>query len=79
MAYKVIYADPIALNVDEEGVYMEFMCDNATELAALPTEGSLYGGPRPGSLALCLSDESSRKAFYVLSTARTWVFLKEVT
>lgn len=76
--YKVIYTDPSSQNADGEGVYTEYLCDDATGLAALPTTGSICGGPRSGSLALCLSDAESRKALYVLSVARSWEFVVEV-
>ena len=75
----VIYTNPSSLNADGEGVYTEYQCDNAAALAALPTQGNVNGGPRPGSLALCLADGEGRKALYVLSAARTWEFLKVVS
>ncbi len=75
----VIYTNPSSLNTDGEGVYTEYLCDNATALAALPTQGDVTGGPRSGSLALCLADGEGRRALYVLSSARTWEFLKVVS
>lgn len=75
----VIYTNPSSLTSDGEGSYTEYICDNATALAALPTEADAYGGPRPGSLALCMADDQGRKSIYTLSAARQWVFLKEVS
>lgn len=76
----VIYTNPSSLNADGEGVYTEYLCDNAMALAALPTQGDVTGGPRPGSLALCLADGvHGAPAIYVLSAAREWTFIKEVT
>lgn len=77
---RVIYTNPSSLNADGEGVYTEYICDTAAALAALPTQGGINGGPRPGSPALCLhKDTDSIARLYVLSVARTWEFLKVVS
>lgn len=76
--FCTIFTDTSSLNSDGAGICTVYIADDATALAALPTVGDTFSGPRPGSLALCLNDAQNRKAWYILSAARDWEFLREV-
>ena len=59
---------------NEEGVYMEFICDTAEDIAQLPTGrecGVYLDRPRPGSMAVCIA----QKSLYTLSNQREWKLL----
>ena len=72
MNYSVIYCSPVGVNTDGEGAYMEFLLTDESAIAELPTQGSVFGGPRPGSLALLPPASGGSATLYVLSTERTW-------
>lgn len=76
--FCTIFSDSSSINADGSGTFTVYLADNALGLAALPTVGDTFSGPRPGSLALCLADSQNRKAWYILSGARAWEFLREV-
>lgn len=56
--------------VDDDGVYVEFICDSSSDISNLPTAYSdtFKIKPRPGSTAL----DCDASEVYVLSPARTW-------
>ncbi len=78
--YKIIYTSPADLNTDGEGTYTEYIVDTSDHLDELPTSGSVYAGPRPGSLALVEVDSGhdGGKTLYILTVGRQWDFIKEV-
>ena len=58
---------------NDEGIYIEYVCDNVSDVSTLPT-GKESGGsdrPRPGSVAIV----TAAAEIYVLSNAREWVQL----
>ena len=70
--YSVIYSSPVGINSDDKGAYMEFLLTSAEAVADLPTDGSVFGGPRPGSLALLPPESGGAATLYVLGVDRTW-------
>lgn len=74
---SVISISTQGIDVSVNGAYVEYLCDTADDIASLPTAGG-SSGVRPGSLALCMADADDKKALYILTSNREWVFLREV-
>lgn len=70
--YSVIYCSPVGINTDDKGAYMEFLLQSEAAVADLPTQGDVFGGPRPGSLALLPPASGGSATLYVLGVDRTW-------
>lgn len=60
---------------DKYGVYTEFVCSSASDIANLPTgaESAVLDRPRPGSIAVVPSADGRGMSTYVLSNGHTWV------
>ena len=77
---------------DSHGIYTEYVCSNAADVANLPTGANSEADvanlptganseaedkPRPGSTAVVPSTDGGAASVYVLSNERTWVLLIE--
>ena len=61
-------------SVDDDGIYVEFICDDESDISNLPTTFSSTFGfkPRPGSVALiCYTS-----ALWLLKPSREWIELE---
>ena len=74
MAFKIMYMDGNGDWHDEDGVLIEYYCDEEADVADLPTgegETDWRKKPRPGSRAIV----AETCDVYTLKTTRTWIKL----
>ena len=62
---------------DKNGIYTEYVCSSAADVAGLPTgAGSdALDRPRPGSTAIVPGEDGASASIYVLTNEREWVLL----
>lgn len=60
-----------------EGVYTEYACSGAADLASLPTgkDSERCDRPRPGSTAVVPSSDKAGASVYILSNEHEWIVL----
>ena len=71
MAWTIMRSDDSRYDEgSENGIYYEYLCESADDVASLPTgaDSSDEMPPRPGSVALIEEDSS----IYILKNDRTW-------
>lgn len=64
---------------DGNGIYTEFVCSSAADVANLPTgkNSDKEDKPRPGSTAVVPGENGGAASVYMLSNERSWVLLAE--